>query len=677
MINKSLFLTAVALAPSLSAVPVNTTTNTIEQPEVLEDEIQEEQNESCTVMYVGKDVSTTGRAYCCRCGDTSPKGININATIFEHNQLANVTTKGKNGFSWKFPSTTYRYISTPRNVLVRNGLHWEVSTINEMGVCSSATLSCATHDLALEADPFVATGISEDNLAQIMGATGTSAKQAMQTIAKIVDEQGSAEPNIIMAIDKNETWLMEMYTGHQYCAIKMPDDKACTIGNEFFLDTLNDLGISEENKENCILSKDLLNLPKTAKTPFVKYDSSGKQDIYHLDLFNTYAGQKGEGGQGVFVDGCHMRTWMGRKLFTKKPAKYEPQTKYPAFFVPDKMPGNKLSVENIITYYRDRFESILNNQQDQDYPYFDSQRGKLRPVGVAATYQVHIMSVNPDLPTEISAEETIALSSANYTPFIPLNAGVTRMSNYYTHVSKNFGYDENSAYCVFKRLNGLADTDRDNYGIPIEHFMAENEGVWQEHYEQLKQQIKDKPVSLQNNVLTNYCTALQDGTIDITKQLFNDLLWHIITQPAVSERLFQPFGNLQYYAYLYGWDYKKENDLVTLKSGNDVVTVDYNYTEKPAQGWVVGKISKNGSEPEAVRVTVKDDAPCVNYDVANQYLAEGRELVPIKWQDYYTTKDHTALIVSLSVIATVGAAVGMAVPIAMPYIKRKKTLAQH
>ena len=165
---------------------------------------QEDEAEACTFMYVGKDVSKTGSAIVARSADAGPKGMNLNCQIFKHNELANKTVESKSGFSWKMPKTTYRYISTPRNPKVQKGLHWEASAINEKGVCASATLSCYANDAAKAADPFVSTGIGEDNLAEIVGATASSARQGIQTVASIIDNQGSDGANSIMVMDRNE-----------------------------------------------------------------------------------------------------------------------------------------------------------------------------------------------------------------------------------------------------------------------------------------------------------------------------------------------------------------------------------------------------------------------------------------------------------------------------------------
>lgn len=82
---------------------------------------------------------------------------------------------------------------------------------------------------------------------------------------------------------------MEIYAGHQYCAVKAPDDCVCALGNEFMLETV------DKDSKDVIHSKDLFTLPE--KYGFAKYNADGK-----MNLFNTYVGENN------FSDYSHLRT---------------------------------------------------------------------------------------------------------------------------------------------------------------------------------------------------------------------------------------------------------------------------------------------------------------------------------------------------------------------------------
>ena len=93
-------------------------------------------------------------------------------------------------------------------------------------------------------------------------------------LAKICDKQGSGESNIVMINDKDEAWYMEMYTGHQYAAVKMPEDAVSVYGNEFMLENLEDY-------DEVITSPNLKSLPE--KSGFAAWSDN----VWYSFFFNT------------------------------------------------------------------------------------------------------------------------------------------------------------------------------------------------------------------------------------------------------------------------------------------------------------------------------------------------------------------------------------------------------
>ena len=79
-----------------------------------------------------------------------------------------------------------------------------------------------------------------------------TAKEGVELLAKIVREKGAAEGNIVTIADKTGVWYMEILSGHQYAAIKFPDDKYAVFPNTFFLGS-----VDKNDTENTILSADL------------------------------------------------------------------------------------------------------------------------------------------------------------------------------------------------------------------------------------------------------------------------------------------------------------------------------------------------------------------------------------------------------------------------------------
>lgn len=658
MINKALILSALTFSSIASPCLANVNTQQVVETKQ-EDEFE---TEACSMMYIGKNVSKDGCAIIARSSDANPNEMNHSVHIFKHNEWANKTITGKNGFAWKMPETTYRYISTPRSKVMHKGNHWEVSGINENGVGVSATLTCFYNDAAKAADPVVTNGISEDNITGIIAAVSKTARDGVKYLAHILDTAGSAENNACMIIDQKEAWYVEMYSGHQYVAVKMPDDKICTIGNEFMLNTLKDF-----KDEDIIHSPDLFKLPR--EKGFAKFD--GGDDDKHMHLFNTYAKAltDEEGDERVTNDNCHRRTWRGYSLFANElpeSMSYHSTLKYEPFFKPD----NKLGVEDVIKYMRDKFEDLLNNPRFKEFKE-DYDNHLLRPVGTENGYQVHIIKSHPDLPKEISCEEWLCLSGSNYCPFIPLCNGMTKFNDYYTYQSKDYGYDEKSVCCRYRELYALGFINRDVYGKQVERFWTWYEGIVREHYNQILEGIKNKSLGYAKKVISNYLLEVQNQTIETAFKMTKDLQFHIMddnksTNPNPS--LFQSFVNAKTFAKLYGWKYKynKKKMEAVLTQGDDVIVL------KGSNQWNVdGKIIINNRHQEAITTQIKDNELYIQFPIANSYIAGNKTLVPIDINDY--DGNELAWIIPVSILVPVSVS-GAAVGVVHYFSKKKKIL---
>lgn len=145
--------------------------------------------DACTAAYVGKDASSDGVPVIARCADTNPPTTSVYLRITPEGHSRTVT--GKNGFSWKLPENTYKFVSVPRSPALEKGHEWDSAAINDQGLAVSGTVTAYLCEAALKADPYVADGISEDNIAGILAASCPTARSAAQYLAHIIDEKGS------------------------------------------------------------------------------------------------------------------------------------------------------------------------------------------------------------------------------------------------------------------------------------------------------------------------------------------------------------------------------------------------------------------------------------------------------------------------------------------------------
>lgn len=108
-------------------------------------------------------------------------------------------------------------------------------------------------------DPYVKDGLAESGLTSIVLPSVKTAREGVELIAKIVEEKGAAEGNIVTIADKEGVWYMEILSGHQYAAILFPEDRFAVFPNTFFLGH-----VDLSDTERTIASKDL---EKVAKKP--------------------------------------------------------------------------------------------------------------------------------------------------------------------------------------------------------------------------------------------------------------------------------------------------------------------------------------------------------------------------------------------------------------------------
>ena len=186
---------------------------------------------ACTGVYVGKDVSTDGSMIIARTNDYQgavPNHLTVTPRV-ENSPGRVMPVSIDQAVKTEIPATTYKYTATP--VMNSSAEEWDGSgdaavCTNEYGVAMTMSISAFPNDAALNADPLVEDGLTEFTASDLVICQSKTAREAVDVLLGIIDEYGSSESNIAIIADQNEVWYVEMYTGHQYAAVKMPSDKA-------------------------------------------------------------------------------------------------------------------------------------------------------------------------------------------------------------------------------------------------------------------------------------------------------------------------------------------------------------------------------------------------------------------------------------------------------------------
>ena len=432
---------------------------------------------ACTGVYVGKDVSDQGTYIIARSEDQSQS--DYNKMFMVQPRVDNVPGRTildtATGFEIPLPDTTYQYTYVPDYTRGEDGMY-PGSCTNEFGVSITATVSTSTCDAWREADPFVEPGLREAILAAAVAAVATSARDAVDVLLEYVDTYGSEEGNTVMITDQNEAWIVEIYGGHHYCAMKMPDDKVAVFGNQ------NMIGLVDPNatpEDGYIYSDGLFEL----------IDQLGlavkEGELYHLAKSVT---------NNTRTDNSNMRNWGGMTILAPSLAgEYDSDEFYSLFYSPDE----KVSVLDVMDIYRNRYEGT---ELDVTLPGNEGNR----VIGTPNSSQIHILQTFPDWPAESAAINWICLGNTEHSVFIPFFSGITDTADAYKVDGDT--YDASGAYWKFKRIDTLAELDRSLYSESVRKF-------WKFQEEDMYQQMLDAaPVMLEK-----YAESSEAGDAYVTQ----------------------------------------------------------------------------------------------------------------------------------------------------------------
>jgi dipeptidase len=399
---------------------------------------------------------------------------------------------------------------------------------------------------------------------------------------------------------------MEIYTGHQYAAVRLPTDLVAGFGNEFMLDTLT--GFDE-----VISSAALETLP--AEKGFAVYNEDGT-----LNLFSTYSGENRLNDYG------NLRTWRIHNLLAPSTAgEYDTYRKYDLLYAPDE----KVSTEAVIDIFRDRFEGSSYEAQVAG--------GKIRILATETASQVHVQKIHHDLPPEIAVETWQCFSNANYAPFIPLPNCLSAAPEAYTYQIPRYDYDAGAAACRFKTLNALSAQDREHFGSGIEAMWQEYETIWAGKYREALEQaaaLWAQGDADEARVLLNDCAnqamdqALRQADVTTT-----DLIWYImqdvdtlrytfsyetltLSEEPYERTPFMPLVNAAEYAALNDWNCENQEEGLLLTKGDTTIRI----TPSDGKRTSKGSVMIGNEEPQSIVALQRDAGVYIPLDQAMQLL---------------------------------------------------------
>ncbi|MGY3723974.1 Dipeptidase [Granulicatella balaenopterae] len=504
---------------------------------------------ACTGFVIGKDLTEDGSTIYGRTEDLEP---NHNKTFVVHpstkNKVGSLLQDLSNGFTYPLPAVSYKFTSIP-DVTPEYGVYDEAG-FNEYGVSISATVSAKANKQIrgnqkkgiVGVDPYVADGLAESNMTTLVLPRVKSAREGIEFIAKVVEEKGSAEGNIVVLADHDEIWYMEIYSGHQYAAIKFPDDKFAVFPNTFYLGTLN-----EFKDEDKIVSKDLEKVAKEAGTY--------KETNGHFNVSQSY--------NPPMRDSNRSRTWSGIKsLNPDATVQYDDE-----YFELLQDSPKKLTLRDAFNLQRNRFEGTkyipldqaelddkgnpIGRDNDSDvYKY---------PISNPNVMEAHVFQIKKELPKDVGGVLWLSVGTSQNSPYLPYFGNITETYEAYQNTSEE--YNANSWYWVASDINNMAMKHTDLFGKTVRNMWEAKEDQWMKEQPALIQQqidLANDPAKA-SEVATNDSLARAKEVFGEMKDLEKEMQEKI----AESEKPEEPETPVKQ-----GWDgdyYYKDGEKVTSK----------------------------------------------------------------------------------------------------------------
>ncbi|MDP4108492.1 MAG: C69 family dipeptidase [Bacillota bacterium] len=496
---------------------------------------------ACSGVYVGKKASSDGSAIIARSEDQSQGIVNKRWQVVDRVENTPGRYLEVNGAGTKFdlPDTTYKY--TMNQDFSGSYGDYAGCCVNENGVAVTATVSASTNKAIRAKDPLNG-DVEEAMMANYIASVATSAKDGVQKLGALIAARGENEANVIMLVDKNEAWYMEMYTGHHWAAVKMPEDKVAVFGNNFMLGTDYD----PNDPSSFLCSNGLFDYVKTAGEKgedLGVYDDVGGNK--KLNLAKTF----GSGPKAA----NQTRNWGGHHFLAPSTAGvYDANKYYDLFYQPDA----KVSPMDVLALMRYRLE--------------DTNLKGQRSIATEASSQVHMLQVFSDMPAACDTLEWICLGNAEHSVFVPSWSGITDVIDTYK-TSQYMNYDPDGAYWKCKRIDTLAEQNRGFLGDSVKKVFATYETMAYNKLMADKVNVQAKYASSRaegDAYVTDKSKDMAPEFFDQADKLYEDLLYHMMWYTGKTDPpSFNALINLSYVAKSCGLNLTESGGVYTLSSG--------------------------------------------------------------------------------------------------------------
>lgn len=454
---------------------------------------------ACTSVMVGKKASMDGSTFIARNEDRvlaiEPKRFIVQPAVSGRDETY---VSAYNGLTVKLPANGMRYTATPSGDQSKGPN--EEDGFNEANVGESATESVYANDRVLAYDPYVKNGLAEDSMTTLVLPYIHSAREGVKYLGDLIAKYGSAEGNGVQFSDQNEVWYMEIATGHQWVAVRIPDDCYAVAANQIAIEQ-----IDFDDPDNYMWSpsiQEFVNLhglnPDHDQWNFRHIFGTNTKKDHH---YNT------------------PRVWFAQRYLN--PVAAANQTPESADMPFIRKPERKIAVEDIQYILKSHYnETKYDPLIDGD----EHDRKTYRAISLSRTAQSHILQMRNDVDPKHAAIQWIALGVPSFNAYVPFftNADDTDVS--YRELPAKM--DLKSAFWLNEALAMVVESHYNEFAEQDLDFQKEL-GEWvRRKIHEVDEHVK----SLEGKELTTYLTSQNHEIANHFNTRAKELLFDLMTQ---------------------------------------------------------------------------------------------------------------------------------------------------
>jgi len=443
---------------------------------------------ACTGVYAGSAVTEDGSVWFGRSEDYGPDYVKHFVIIPAADHAEGEMFEDDYGFRIPCPAHTLRYSAVMDDVSNHGGIAkvpYAEAGINEKGVSVTATISIYFNDAVIAADPLTDGGITEMSMASFLLQSAETALDGVKLLTDCIDTWGHGRPegtgpdynetSAVLIADPNETWLVEIVSGHQYVAVRLSDDTVVVDPNALLTQQINTAD------GNLIVSPGLISVAEDGG--FLVNDTGEENGIH---VARTYS-------SGYFGS-LSYRSYFGAYILNREIAEAMDPVPRPAAELADLYPNASAEVIaagpfcleykpspdvagtiGLMTLRRVLSSHGEGSAYETGRPNESRYNEAIRSIGTYKQNEEHLFEIRRDetLPASVATVEWLAFGPTEFSVFIPFYAAAMTRTPDVCTTSSPESFDPSSLYWVF---NEIGDTGNGRY------YRLDANGIYRDRY---------------------------------------------------------------------------------------------------------------------------------------------------------------------------------------------------